>query len=42
MDRILMAVRLDWAGFGSGSGSEVGVAGGSSWCSGLVYIEVGF
>lgn len=37
-----MAVRLDWAGFGSGWGSEVGVAGGSSWCSGLVYIEVGF
>lgn len=28
-----MAVRLDWAGFGSGLGSEVGVAGGSSWFS---------
>ena len=37
-----MAVRLDWAGFGSGWSSEVGVTGGSSWCLGFVYIEVGF
>ena len=37
-----MAVGLDWAGFVSGSGSEEGVGGGSSWCSGLVNIEVGF
>lgn len=30
MDRILMAVGLDWPGFVSGSGSEVDVGGGSS------------